>query len=176
MQKQRKSTLFFFPLILLCLSGITFAQSAPGKLAFDVATIKPAAPLDPMKMAADMQSGKMPRLGPHIDASRATFYYMSLSELIATACKVKSYQVTGPPWLAGQRFDIEAKLPDGTSKDDVPAMLLALLEDRFKLTIHRETQEHKVLALVVAKGGAKLKASPAAPPPIDETRPSSPAR
>jgi len=35
--------------------------------------------------------------------------------------------------MASQRFDIFAKLPDGASKDDVPQMLQALLEDRFKL-------------------------------------------
>src|SRR5260370_23033644 len=36
-------------------------------------------------------------------------------------------------------------------------MLQTLLADRFKLTIRRETKELPVLALVVAKGGPKLK-------------------
>ena len=36
------------------------------------------------------------------------------------------------------------------------AMLQALLEDRFKLAVHRETKNQQVLALVVAKGGPKL--------------------
>ena len=38
-------------------------------------------------------------------------------------------------------------------------MLQALLEDRFKLVVHRESKEHPVLALVVGKGGPKLKES-----------------
>ena len=36
-------------------------------------------------------------------------------------------------------------------------MLQSLLEDRFKLTLHRETREEPVYELVVAKGGAKIK-------------------
>jgi uncharacterized protein (TIGR03435 family) len=35
-------------------------------------------------------------------------------------------------------------------------MLQALLEDRFKLKIHREISEGPVYALTVAKGGPKL--------------------
>jgi len=41
-------------------------------------------------------------------------------------------------------------------------MLQALLAERFKLVVRQETQEHSVLALVVAKGGPKLKESPPA--------------
>ncbi len=37
-------------------------------------------------------------------------------------------------------------------------MLLALLEDRFKLKVHRETREVPVYALTVARGGPRLKA------------------
>lgn len=143
------------------------AQAAAAKLAFDVATVKPAAPLDPQQIAADIRAGKTPRIGPHMSADRADYYYMPLKELIATAYKMKSYQVTGPDWLATERFDIEAAFPEGASKDDVPAMLQALLADRFKLTAHRETADHKVLALIVAKGGAKLKESATAPQPFD---------
>jgi uncharacterized protein (TIGR03435 family) len=36
-------------------------------------------------------------------------------------------------------------------------MLQALLEDRFKLKVHRETREAPVYALAVAKSGSKLK-------------------
>jgi uncharacterized protein (TIGR03435 family) len=43
-------------------------------------------------------------------------------------------------------------------------MLQALLADRFKLKIHHETKEQAVYALVVAKGGFKMKTSPADAP------------
>ncbi|MGP8252753.1 MAG: TIGR03435 family protein [Terracidiphilus sp.] len=149
-------------------------QPATSHVEFDVATVKPAAPLDLQRMAADIQAGKMPRLGPHVDASRAEFTYMSLKDLIVYAYIVKPYQVDGPSWLADQRFDIEAKMPDGAPKDQAPAMMQALLAERFKLTVHRDHEEHKVLALVVGKGGPKLKESPAPPPPADADAPAKP--
>ena len=121
--------------------------------AFEVATVKPAAPLDMQKMAADVQAGRTPRIGMHIEADRADYIYVPLKQLIALAYKVKPYQVSGPSWMDSTRFDIDAKLPDGASKDDVPAMLQNLLQERFKLAVHRDSSEHKVLALVVAKGG-----------------------
>jgi uncharacterized protein (TIGR03435 family) len=81
--------------------------------------------------------------------------------------------VTGPAWLGSERFDIEAKMPDGAQKDDAPAMLRALLEERFKLTAHKDKQEQTVLALVVGKDGPRLKDAPA-PEPVAEDAPLKP--
>lgn len=158
---------------LLVVTGAASAQTPP-KLAFEVASVKPAAALDIAKLQAAVQGGGQLPLGPHMGASRAEFKYMALKELIALAYKVKGYQISGPDWMGELRFDIVAKYPDGATKDDVPKMLQALLEERFKMTVHRETKEHPVLALVVGKGGAKLKDAGAAPPPIDESVPLKP--
>jgi uncharacterized protein (TIGR03435 family) len=163
-----------FALFLLLFAPAAFGQGVPTILTFEVATVKPAAPLDLAKMAADMQAGRMPKIGAHVDAARAEYNYLSLKELIANAYKVKGYQVTGPAWLTSQRFDVAAKMPEGASKDDAPRMLQSLLEERFKLAIHRETQEHPVLALVVGKWGPKLKESPAITEAIDENAPLKP--
>jgi uncharacterized protein (TIGR03435 family) len=127
-----------------------------------------------MKMAAAMRSGEMPKIGPRIDKARAEYTYMAIKELIVLAYKVKPYQITGPDWIASQRFDIVAKLPDGASKDDIPKMLQALLEERFKLAVRRESKELPVLALVVGKGGPKMKESAEAPKPIDDSVPLAP--
>jgi uncharacterized protein (TIGR03435 family) len=159
---------------LLLAAGTAFGRTAPSQLTFEVATVKPAPPLDPVKVRAEMQAGRMPRVGPHVNASRAEYYYMPLKALIATAYKVKPYQINGPAWLASERFDIVAKMPEGASKDDAPEMLKALLEERFKLAAHRDTQEQPVLALVVGKDGPKLKEALAAPEPIDENAPLKP--
>jgi len=153
--------------------GVT-AKPANPNLEFEVATVKPAAPLDIQKLAADMQAGKMPRMGPHVDAARAEYIYMSLKDLIMVAYGVKVYQVEGPTWLADARFDIEATMPQGATKDDAPAMLQKLLAERFKLVVHRDKTEHKVLALVVGKGGPKLQESAAAPQDIDPNTPLQP--
>jgi len=159
--------------VLLLATTAASGQTSPASLSFDVASVKPSAPLDMTKLAAQMQAGKMPNFGIHINASRAEYNYMSLKDLIAAAYKVKAYQITGPDWLGTQRFDIVATMPDGASKDDAPAMLQALLKERFKLAVHRDTQEHPVLALVVGKGGPKLKESPAAAP-LDDDAPLKP--
>jgi uncharacterized protein (TIGR03435 family) len=159
---------------LMLAAGAALAQTAPSNPGFEVASVKPSAPLDPAKMRQQVQAGRMPRFGPHISQSQAEYHFMLLRDLIADAYAVKAYQITGPPWLATERFDIVAKMPDGASKDDAPKFLQALLEERFKLAVHRETQEHPVLALVVGKDGPKLKESPAAPAPIDENAPLKP--
>ena len=54
-----------------------------------------------------------------------------------------------------------------------PKMLQSLLEERFKLVTHRTTAEHPVLALVVGKGGPRLKASAEKPVPSMRANPRS---
>lgn len=105
-------------LVVTCLwiQGIS-AQNNTAKVSFEVATIKPAAPLDLARLAADAQAGKMPKIGLHLEGDRAEFTYMSLRDLITIAYKVKRPQITGPSWMASERFDIVASLPEGASKD-----------------------------------------------------------
>jgi uncharacterized protein (TIGR03435 family) len=172
-------SIFASILLLFIANPRPIAAQAPApkpaqELAFEVATIKPSAPLDRAKLAADMQAGKMPRLGPRVTASRADYIYMPLRDLIALAYNMRNYQVTGPDWMASERFDIEATMPEGASKDDAPAMLRTLLDDRFKLAAHKETQEQKVLALLAGKNGTKLKPSTTVAEPVDEDAPLQP--
>ena len=82
----------------------------------------------------------------------------TLRRLVERAYNVKPFQVTGPDWMENVRFDVMAKYPPDTKSEDRPAMLRTLLEDRFKLSTHRESKEMPGYALVVAKGGLKLKA------------------
>ncbi len=150
------------------------AQPAPPKFTFDVATIRPSPPPDPAKIRAEIEAGRMPRIGPRVTSSRAEYINMKLKDLIALAWGLRGYQVTGPDWLSSQRFDVEATMPQGASKDDAPAMLRALLQDRFKLTAHEDMEDHKVLALLVGKNGEKLKKSTTTPQPVDENAPLKP--
>ena len=160
--------------VTICLALTAMAAFAQTKPAFEVATIKPSPPLDPAKMMAAMQAGgKMP-VGASIDSHRAEYLYLDLKTLLTYAYGVKPYQITGPDWMSTTRFDIVAKMPEGSTKEDAPKMLQTLLEDRFKLTTHRTSAEHPVLALVVGKGGPKLKASAEKPVAIDESAPLKP--
>ena len=142
----------------LILTACAIWAQAPA-IQFEVASIRPAGAL-----AAQAASGKI-HVGMNIDAARVDIGSMSLADLIRIAYKVKAYQITGPDWMKSQRFDILAKMPEGANKDQVPEMLQALLADRFKLTIHRDKKEQAVYALVVGKGGPKLKESPPDPAP-----------
>jgi uncharacterized protein (TIGR03435 family) len=144
------------------------AQPAAANLTFDVASVRPAAPIDQATILAGLRAGKRPD-SSSIEGLRATYSYTPLRALIAFAYKVRTYQVSGPDWLTTDRFDIAARLPEGATRDDVPAMLRALLADRFKLTAHLETKEHPVIGLVLAKGGSKLVESTAPNQPIDES-------
>ena len=160
--------------VTICLALLAMAAFAQTRPAFEVATIKPSPPMDPAKMVAAIQAGgKMP-VGANIDAHRAEYLYLDLKTLLTYAYGVKPYQITGPDWMSTTRFDIVAKMPEGSTKDDAPKMLQTLLEDRFKLTTHRTSAEHPVLALVVGKSGPKLKASAEKPVAIDENAPLKP--
>ena len=137
--------------VFACLLSLTasclFAQPAEPRVAFDVASIKPA------------EAPKSPgvRVGMSIDKAQVHFSNVSLRDMIMRAYSVRTYQVTGPDWLNSVRFDVVAKIPEGASRDQVPGMLQTLLEDRFKLKLHREQKELPVYALIVGKNGPKLK-------------------
>jgi uncharacterized protein (TIGR03435 family) len=163
-----------FRKLTICLALAAIASFAQTKPSFEVATIKPSPPMDPAKLVAAMQAGgKMP-VGVNVDSLRAEYMYLDLKSLLTYAYGVKPYQITGPDWMTTTRFDIVAKMPDGSAKADAPKMLQTLLEERFKLVTHRTSAEHPVLALVVGKGGPKLKASAETPVAIDENAPLKP--
>ena len=158
-----------FRKLTICLAITAIAAFAQTKPSFEVATIKPAQPMDQAKMLAAMQAGgKMP-VGANIGSGRAEYLYLDLKTLMEYAYGMKPYQITGPDWMTTTRFDILAKMPEGSTKEDAPKMLQSLLEERFKLTTHRASVEHPVLALVAAKNGPKLKASAEKPVAIDES-------
>ncbi len=57
----------------------------------------------------------------------------------------------GPNWLELDRFDISAKVPPETSNDVQKKMLRSLLEERFKLVTHKDTQPLVTHVLTVGK-------------------------
>lgn len=133
---------------------------------FEVATIKPAAP-----SARETESNWVPQ--PLMEN-------VPLSQIIRDAYDAHSdaQLIGGPQALLDQRFDLRTKIDaediaklkvmspkDGSRR--VRLMLQALLRDRFQLKMHVETRELPVYALVVAKGGPKLKltATDSAPAP-----------
>jgi uncharacterized protein (TIGR03435 family) len=128
------------------------AQTPPP--AFEVAVIKPALPL--AEAIPLLKEGKM-KIGVRIDKARVDMGFVTLTDLIVEAWKVKPHQISGPNWLSKERFDIQAKLPDGASADQIPQMLQTLLAERFGMKTHPERRTLAAWALVVDKNGPKLK-------------------
>ena len=64
-----------------------------------------------------------------------------------------------PDWLGHGRFDLAATIPADGSVMQVPAMLQALLVDRFHMKMHRESRPSPVYALGIARGGVKIQPS-----------------
>jgi uncharacterized protein (TIGR03435 family) len=142
------------PRTILTASFAVFAASrlyGQASHEFEVATIKPAPPQSGerthTRMSSDTETGKL------------TYSNVNLKEVIGKAYEIPQYQISGPDWLETDRFDVVAKFPPRSPAEQLPLMLQALLADRFKLTLHRETKELPVYALTVAKGGPKFKTS-----------------
>ena len=130
---------------ILLAAGIASGQSA-ATLSFDVASVKPVPP-------HEQRTWRRPTIG----VDRVEFYNVTLWYCLSFAYGMKSYQMAAPDWLREARFDIVAKGPVGTRREDLPKMMQTLLEERFKLQSHQEIREIPVLVLAAGKTGAKLK-------------------
>ncbi len=135
-------------LVFLAVAAWTQAPAATPQ--FSAASIRPAPSIQQV-----LASHQTPHAGTKIDAGRVDIGFASLQDLICAAYQVKPYQVSGPDYLS-ERFDVLATIPPGVSQDEVPAMLQALLRDRFHLAVHHESKTLPVYALIVSKAGAKL--------------------
>jgi uncharacterized protein (TIGR03435 family) len=167
---QRKHYVEAFAVTIALVAGSLWGQATAAAPAFEVATIRPAPPIT--ELIQQLQSGKA-KIGMSVDGARVDMGFSSLADLIRIAYRVKAYQVQGPDWMAQQRFEIQAKIPEGVAEDKVPEMLQALLEDRFKLAVHRDKKDLPVYALIVGKTGPKLTEASAEP---DAPLPDSPGR
>jgi uncharacterized protein (TIGR03435 family) len=117
------------------------------RLAFDVASIKP-----------HLVSPGPFRSTTHVDPEGIRYSNVTLKDAIAQAYSVASYQITGgPEWLSSERYDIAAKAATPAPKPQLMLMLRTLLEERFGLKLHQETRELPIYALVVGKGGPKMR-------------------
>jgi uncharacterized protein (TIGR03435 family) len=132
--------------LIVITTGAVFGQNPAPTPAFEVASIKPSEPTTDGKMRVYL--GR--------DPGRVNYKNVSLKDVLQRAYAVRRVQITGPEWLDSDRYDITAKVPEGVSDDQIPAMLQSLLSERFKLTLHREQKEMPVYALLVGKNGPKL--------------------
>jgi uncharacterized protein (TIGR03435 family) len=132
-----------------------FAQPA----AFEVASIKPNTSTDFRSIDYHMLPG-----------GRFTATNLPVRLLVSLAYDVPvnpSERISGlPDWTLADRYDIDAKVPDGAVPAGLPdtelhrrmrLMLQALLADRFKAVVRRDTKEMQAYVLLVGKDGPKMK-------------------
>jgi len=143
-------------IVIVAAAQGSFAQSRPR---FEAATIR----LN-KSCAMGGRSGGMTTPG------RITLECADLRDLILTAYEIygdhanpASFRMPvlgGPAWIDSDRYDFTLKAEGNSAVAQMYGpMLRALLEDRFRLRIRRETREAPVFLLTVAKGGARLQAA-----------------
>jgi uncharacterized protein (TIGR03435 family) len=149
--------------LVASLTGALIAQDA--ELAFEVASLRPSGPRtgdDVREVGGAAGAPPGQNGGPGTSNPGHIFYSRtSLERLLMNAYEVQPGQISGPDWLSSEKFDITAIVRKGATQDQVDGMLQSLLVERFKLALHRTTKDGPVYELTVAKGGARLKESPA---------------
>jgi uncharacterized protein (TIGR03435 family) len=130
---------------------LMIGQQQAQKPAFEVTTIKRNASVEPAFTIGWQPGGRFRVVG------------MDVRTLIRMAYRTggalyPSQIIGGPAWISADAYDITAKAPDdainGPAAELIAkraAMLRSLLEDRFKLRIHRETRPGTTYALVMAR-------------------------
>jgi bla regulator protein BlaR1 len=132
---------------------LALAPPASNRPAFEVASIKLNKSSDPPHSNIALGPGDFMRpVGGLFSASNHP-----LAAYITFAYKLggnMQYLMPGlPSWVISEHFDIEARAEGSPKKDEFRLMMQSLLADRFKLTIHHETREVPVFALVLSKAG-----------------------
>lgn len=126
------------------------AQSPPGAPKFEVASVRLTSPLD--------QAAGVPGAGAKVTFSGARLNVdgLVLRAAIAEAWGLPMYRVIGADWTSLARVVIHAVMPEGATKEQVPAMLKALFEERFHLVAHLTNNVQPAYALVLGKKALKL--------------------
>jgi uncharacterized protein (TIGR03435 family) len=102
-----------------------------------------------------------PRYGSiQYSGDRLTIRATSLWMCIRWAWNLGSLPIAGPDWLKSPPlYDIVAKSAAPATPDRMRMMLRTLLSERFGMKTHTEKREMGVMALVIAKGGSKMRSS-----------------
>jgi bla regulator protein BlaR1 len=160
--------------------GTVLAQewqvAAGGKMAFEVASVKPSPPgafrppnfpLDPGPAFVGVRTGEPPR--GRFSADFPLIVYITFAyKLSLTPDQRDAMLAHLPKWVASDAFEIDARAPQSNAtKDQMRLMMQSLLADRFNLAVHFETQTVPALAMVLAKSeklGAQLRPHAEGPP------------
>jgi uncharacterized protein (TIGR03435 family) len=134
------------------LLSVVIAVGVAGQT-FEVASVKPVV----VPTTGGVYFGPA-RGGPGTsDPEQITWTYARLIDMLMTAYEVKTFQISGPSWMSSERYNVVAKVPEKSTKEQVNVMWQNLLAERFGVVLHHESKEFQVEELVVGKDGHKLK-------------------
>jgi bla regulator protein BlaR1 len=159
-------------LALLCAGLATSrAQQAPvpewqaaagGKLAFEVASVKPSTekefrgpnfPLDNGDAFINLANGELPR-GRFSARFPLSVYITFAYKFRPSPDQRRAMLAPLPKWVSSDMYDIEARAPmKNATKDQMRLMMQSLLAERFHLAAHFEDQTVPVFLLVPTKPG-----------------------
>lgn len=152
--------------ILVIAACLLAGQASDRSVQFEVSSIKPS---PPGNLNGAMSGGPATK-----DPGLFTCENIDLASLLVTAFDIPRYRLSGPDWMRNARFNISAKIPPGTTKEQFRLMQQNLLIERLKMTFHHEKKEMQGYELVTAKTGLKIKQSQYAPEPKDPDAPPPP--
>jgi uncharacterized protein (TIGR03435 family) len=124
------------------------AQPASTTPTFEVASVKQN------KSGTRGGSMEFSRGGERFTATNVPF-----GALVLLAYNLTVRQLSGPNAFFSEKYDVAAKAEHPVRPDEMLLMLQALLADRFKLVVHRDTREIPVYALTIGKKGPRLQPS-----------------
>jgi uncharacterized protein (TIGR03435 family) len=156
---------------LLAASCYCAAQNPDPSLTFEVASVKTASQPAGFVTSKKSAAGSVPASADPIRFSRRN---ATLASLLLAAYELRPQQLIGPQWLTSERYEIEAKVPEGATAAQQLVMLRNLLTERFRMQAHREIKELPVYEMTIARGGSKLKESAPGPKPLPPLRPGGP--
>jgi uncharacterized protein (TIGR03435 family) len=108
--------------------------------AFELADVHASDPNSAWAMSA-MRDPTLEARPGQLRGGRYAIRAATLVDLISTAYTIDPAKlIGGPPWLDTARFDVIATVPAGATVAMIPAMLQALLADRFHLRTHPDMQ------------------------------------
>jgi len=136
---------------LALLVSTWLGAAAQPRPAFEVVSIKPVPRPAPQAIRAGTA-----RLAFNIDGARVEIVGYRPAALLARAFQVEPQQVDAGRFAGSETFEIQAKLPAGATREQIPEMLQTMLAERFKLAYHRETREYQVTVVTVGNRGMKL--------------------
>ena len=127
-------------------AGLAAQTSAPARpLQFDVVSIKRSAP--------DATSGGIRRLPD----GTLVMTNQPIRGIIMSASPVPTREVVGAPdWVNTERYDVTAKPPAGTTREQRAEMMRNMFAERMMLLGHVEQRERNTFALVVARSDGRL--------------------